>query len=152
MGFNLLVWVVVQDARGRVLLGRRDGSAYGHGLWGLPGGGVESGEGLPEAAARELHEETGLEVPPGALSVLGVRRYAVDGVQGTDFLFLARSWAGEPRPLHKTSEVAWFEPGRLPADSLPWLPALLEAHLRGGALVTEQLEDVRSARALGGAR
>ncbi|PNY81979.1 NUDIX domain-containing protein [Deinococcus koreensis] len=151
MGFNLLVWVVVQGASGRVLLGRRDGSAYGHGLWGLPGGQVESGEGLQDAAARELCEETGLEVSPEALGVLGVRRYAVDGVQGTDFLFLARSWAGEPQPLHKTSEVGWFAPDALPADSLLWLPALLDVHLRGGALVTEQLEDVRSARPLMGA-
>ena len=145
---NLLVWVVVQGMDGRVLLGRRDGSSYGHGLWGLPGGQVEAGEGLPEAAARELHEEMGLEVGSDALSVLGVRRYAVDGVQGTDFLFLTRSWAGEPQPLHKTSEIAWFEPDHLPTDTLPWLPAVLDAHL-AGALVIEQLADVRSARILG---
>ena len=145
---NLLVWTVLFDGRGALLLGRRDGSAYGHGLWGLPGGRVEDGEGLPEAAAREIGEEVGLVVRPADLSVLGVRRYEVDGARGTDFLFAARSWAGTPQPLHKTSEVGWFAPNRLPADVLPWLPAVLDVHLRGGARVSEQLEDVARVRAL----
>ncbi|WP_309573207.1 NUDIX hydrolase [Deinococcus sp.] len=81
-----------------MLLGRRDGSASGHGLWGLPGGRVESGEGLPEAAARERHEEMGLDVDPSSLSMPGVRRYGVDGVQGEDFVFLARHASGTPLP------------------------------------------------------
>ncbi len=145
---NLLVWVVMQDEGGRVLLGRRGGSAYGHGLWGLPGGSVERGEGLPEAAAREVWEEMGLTLDPAMLSLLGVRRYEVDGAQGTDFLFRARFWEGVPQPLHKTSEVAWCAPDALPADTLPWIAPLLDAHLRRGARLTEQLRDVREARVI----
>lgn len=114
----------------------------------MPGGKVEDGEGLPEAAAREIWEEVGLTVPPADLSILGVRRYQVDGARGTDFLFTTRSWEGTPHPLHKTSEVGWFALDRLPVDILPWLPGVLAAHLHQGILVSEQLEDVTRVRAL----
>lgn len=49
--------------RGRVLLIRRGGEPL-KGEWSLPGGLVELGEELAEAARRELKEETGLDVQP----------------------------------------------------------------------------------------
>jgi ADP-ribose pyrophosphatase YjhB (NUDIX family) len=42
------------------------------GLWAMPGGYVELGETVEEAAVRELLEETGLVVSPDQLSVYGV--------------------------------------------------------------------------------
>ncbi len=44
-------------------------NAWGNGvsdLWTAPGGGVERGSSLPENLAREVHEETGLEIAVGA--------------------------------------------------------------------------------------
>jgi ADP-ribose pyrophosphatase YjhB (NUDIX family) len=42
------------------------------GLWGMPGGYVELGETVEEAASRELLEETGVVISPDQLSVYGV--------------------------------------------------------------------------------
>jgi 8-oxo-dGTP diphosphatase len=42
------------------------------GRWALPGGWVDAGETSRAAAARELAEETGIEVDPAALRQLGV--------------------------------------------------------------------------------
>ena len=46
---------------GRVLLAARGPAAPMEGLFSLPGGGVEPGETLAEAALRELREEIGVE-------------------------------------------------------------------------------------------
>lgn len=54
--------IVVRD--GRVLLVRR-GQPPSEGLWAIPGGRVELGETLQQAAEREIEEETGLTIRAG---------------------------------------------------------------------------------------
>ena len=54
------------DAAGAVLLVRRN-RPPGTGLWSVPGGRVEPGETLVDACAREVREETGLEVDVGPM-------------------------------------------------------------------------------------
>ena len=48
-----------------LLLHRRGDLSLYPGLWGLPGGGLEKGEGLEDALVREVREETGLSVRVG---------------------------------------------------------------------------------------
>lgn len=57
--------LIVTDGRGRVLLfqfSHRGGALDGVRYWATPGGGVEAGETVAQAAVRELREETGIDV------------------------------------------------------------------------------------------
>lgn len=54
---------IIADEKGRVLLQRRADL----GVWGLPGGGMDLGERIDQTIAREVREETGLQVKPTRL-------------------------------------------------------------------------------------
>jgi 8-oxo-dGTP diphosphatase len=60
------VGAVVHDPAGRLLMIKRAHDPH-RGLWSLPGGRIEPGESPEQAVQREVREETGLDVRPGAL-------------------------------------------------------------------------------------
>jgi 8-oxo-dGTP diphosphatase len=109
------VGAVVID-NGRVLLVRRATEPQA-GQWSLPGGRVELGETLTAAVARELQEETGLEIDVGpSVEVLDrILRDANGRVQYhyvlVDFLCAVRD--GAPRAGSDVSEVALADPADL---------------------------------------
>lgn len=59
-GRRLVVGALVQDGAGRIFVQRRsERRALYPGCWDVVGGHAEAGEGVREALAREVHEETG---------------------------------------------------------------------------------------------
>jgi predicted nucleic acid-binding protein/ADP-ribose pyrophosphatase YjhB (NUDIX family) len=108
----LAVNVAVLDG-GRVLLTRREDFE----VWCLPGGGVEHGESLAQAAVREVREETGLEV--GLSRLVGLYSRPRFGGYHTLALFAASVAGGELRPdPAEVVELGWFGADELPSDLL----------------------------------
>ncbi len=110
--------IIVED--GRVLLVKR-GHAPLLGEWSIPGGVLEVGETVREAAMREACEETGLTVEPREL--LGVFDRVLRDESGRVRYhyvlidFLCRRTAGDSCAAGDADEVRWFTPeevGRLP--------------------------------------
>jgi len=62
-----VIWLEgVPATNGLFLIARRPLDGLLGGLWEFPGGKREAGESLSEALQREIHEELGIEIRPGA--------------------------------------------------------------------------------------
>jgi ADP-ribose pyrophosphatase YjhB (NUDIX family) len=105
----------------RVLLIRR-GQAPLVGQWSLPGGVLECGETLRDAAAREAREETGLAVE--IVDMLGVYERVIPGDDGRVRYhyvlidFLCRPLSGDLKAASDAADVRWFTREELPALNL----------------------------------
>ena len=107
--------VVLDDDR--VLLIKR-GHAPLKGQWSLPGGGVETGETLEDAIAREVLEETGVTIDVGPIvEVLDRISRDVDGRVEHHFVlidFVARPIGGLLRSASDADDAAWVPLPELP--------------------------------------
>ena len=82
---------------GLLLVARRPAGTHLAGLWEFPGGKLEPGEDWVDALRRELREEIGIEVAPGALVEEIVHAYPAKTVR---LRFYRCDWiSGEPRPI-----------------------------------------------------
>ena len=108
--------IIIEDSR--VLLVKRAHPPL-QAQWSIPGGVLDVGELLREAAVREAREETGLIVEPGDL--LGVYdRVLRDAEQRVQYHyvlidFLCRRLGGELLASSDAAEVGWFTREQLPA-------------------------------------
>ena len=102
---SVAVAAIVFDQRGRVLLMRR----RDHGNWEPPGGVLRPGEQPHEGVAREVREETGVEVEVGPLT--GVYTNVELGVVTLAFRAEPRSEATEHS--EEASAVRWIPTGHV---------------------------------------
>ncbi len=96
----------------QVLLVQR-GEEPKKGLWQLPGGFIEFGEMPAETAAREVREETGLEIKVGDLIHLEL---IDDDPRGTilGFVYQGKVLGGKPRKDDEIAELKFFTLNSLP--------------------------------------
>ena len=119
---------VVVEIDGRVVLQQR-AIAPGIGKWTFPGGFVERGEPVREAAAREILEEIGITVAPDELALVNV--YSQPGE--TVVLVAWHVHAHGQTPIiadHESTAVQLFPPDALPDLAFPRNARVLTDALR----------------------
>jgi len=120
--------------KGELLLIKRDREPA-RGQWSLPGGHVEWGESLVEACAREVKEETGVDIEVEGLAGIAERIIA-DDEGATEYHFVIHDYWARPRSGRETKagddaiEVRWVSVGAL--SDMPLTAGLFEfLHDRG---------------------
>ena len=102
------------EREGKVLMVRR-AIQPGYGLWSIPGGYVDRGEVVEEAAVREVWEETGLKVEIQRM----VGLFSEHGHPVVVAVFAAREVGGNLKAGAETLELGFFPPDGLPELAFP---------------------------------
>ena len=118
---------------GRILLGMKK-RGFGVGKLNGFGGKLNEGEGLLEAAARELFEEVGLEVGLDNLNKMAELTFlfphAEEDWDQVVHVFLVEDWNGEPMESEEMG-FEWHDLDKIPFDKMwdddkHWLPEVLK--------------------------
>lgn len=112
---RLVVGVAV-ERDGRWLVARRTRPAQLAGRWEFPGGKLEPGESIAQAARRELREELAIDITvtgelPGIWPINGQ----------LDMVIVLATAVGEPRPGESHDQIAWVTRDGL--NEVAWVPA-----------------------------
>lgn len=124
---------VITDPTGRVLLQHRSDTRD----WAPPGGLMDLGESVAQLLAREVLEETGLELT-GTPSLIGIYSgpgYRMtypngDVIQSVICSFHCPKWSGTPIRDEESLALAWFDASSLP-DLHPHHRDYLQDHFEG---------------------
>lgn len=118
-----IVAVGVAVCRGEQVLIARRGRAPSKGVWTVPGGCVQLGERMADAAAREVREECGIEVLVGdAVDALDNVVRDEQGRIRFHFAivdFAARYVSGKLQPNDELMDAAWVTPDQFDAYRVP---------------------------------
>ncbi|MFF5264598.1 NUDIX hydrolase [Actinomadura viridis] len=107
--------VIVTQDDGNILMIRRSDN----GNWALPGGAIDLGESVAQAAVRETLEETGIDCKiTGLIGIYSDPRHVIhytsnDEVrQEFSIVLTARPISGRPRSSNESSDVQWVSPAQ----------------------------------------
>jgi 8-oxo-dGTP pyrophosphatase MutT (NUDIX family) len=113
--------VVVVNDSGEILLIRRTDN----GNWAVPGGAIDLGESVGQAAVRETREETGIECEiTGIVGIYSDPRHVIlytsngEARQEFSIVLTASPLSGRPTPSSESSEVRWVPPAEMPAYTM----------------------------------
>lgn len=115
------VGAVIMSEDGRVFLARRGREARNEsGKWEFPGGGVEFGETMERALAREVMEEYGFEIEVMELLDVVDHLIPAENQHWISPTFLCKHKGGTPaiKEPHKCHEIGWFELDKIPEQEL----------------------------------
>lgn len=102
--------VIVRD--GRILLGKRGPGTRSPGKWSFPAGFVERGEQVEAATAREVLEETGMDIEPGRL--IGLFSEQGETVVLAVYAATLRNRDAAPVAADDLVDLGWFSLDGLP--------------------------------------
>lgn len=128
------VGVFVYNTDGKILLGKRKG-AHGAGEWSLPGGHFEFNEDFMECCAREVKEETDLEIH--WVEKLGFTNdiFEEEGLHYVTMFFKTEVYTAGRKNIPKTMEPdkcegwEWFGLDELPFPLFPPLRQIIKTKL-----------------------
>jgi len=106
--------LIIKRRRGVIIVPTKKGIlvvSEKKGVYMLPGGGARKKESRKEAAIRELHEETGLEVKEifHLFGYLG-KKWNEKDVRNNTKVFLAKT-KGKPKPSNEIKKISFWKPG-----------------------------------------
>mgnify|MGYP000378815671 CR=1 FL=1 len=132
--------LVVEE--GHVLLSRLSADTPAPGMWTLPGGGIDHGEPIRDALAREVWEETGLRLRESRLLAAMSNRFhgtspsgVAEDFHGVPLVFRA---SVEPGSDGTRGEVRVMQPGGT-TDAAAWVALLEAGRLPLNGLATEAI-------------
>ena len=110
---------IIYDKEKGLLLERRSDN----GQWCVPGGGLELGEDQEAGLAREVKEETNLDISDPELFTVRANVHMVypngDEVYYTDIVYIVTKFSGELKPDRESTELKWFAIDELPENIMP---------------------------------
>ncbi|MGW4424997.1 NUDIX hydrolase [Streptosporangium sp. NPDC004631] len=128
--------VIVVNDIGDILMIRRTDNDN----WAVPGGAIDLGESLPQAAVRETLEETGVTCEITGLAGTytdpkHVILYTSDGEARQEFsiVLTARPISGKPTPSDEAREVRWVPRDQIDSLTMDRSMRLRLGHFLGGA-------------------